>query len=163
MSNKVRSCRRREKCAMSKNRTSQIVVGLGGPGDTTRYCTYCYDTYVRSLTIAYIRNIFWSDARILYVSINGGSISSRKDKSGWTGVNFFEWRQFIDRYVLYHIWIFFCEKKNHGAYAGLRVWDDSKANQPFLFLNRDYPYHWTCWSNHGMDFLLWLVVFARKC
>ena len=33
---------------MSKNRTSQIVDGHGGPSDYVKRGTYCYDTYVRS-------------------------------------------------------------------------------------------------------------------
>ena len=55
---------------MGKNRTTQIVDGPGEPGDYV-YRTYCYDAYVRLLTIAYVRTIFWYDARILYIDQRG--------------------------------------------------------------------------------------------
>ena len=62
---------------MGKNRTTQIVDGPGEPGDYV-YRTYCYDAYVRLLTIAYVRTIFWYDARILYIDQRGIDIIHTK-------------------------------------------------------------------------------------
>ena len=62
---------------MGKNRTTQIVDGPGEPGNYV-YRTYGYDTYVRSLTIAYVRTIFWYDARILYIDQRGIDIVHTK-------------------------------------------------------------------------------------